>query len=67
MGDWLAGVPLWWGKVIAVAFFLAIALWTWRRPRSYIFQDAPDNHGWRDLRVWASLLMAVQTLLYLAF
>jgi hypothetical protein len=67
MGDWLAGVPLWWGKVIAVAFFVAIAVWAWRRPRSYIFQDAPDDHGWRDLRLWASLLMVVQTLLYLAF
>jgi hypothetical protein len=67
MGDWLAGVPLWWGKIIAVAFFVAIAVWAWRRPRSYIFQDAPDDHGWRDLRLWASLLMVVQTLLYLAF
>lgn len=67
MGDWLAGLPLWWGKVIAVAFFLGIAVWAWRRPRSYIYKDAPDNHGWRDLRVWASVLMAIQTLLYLAF
>jgi hypothetical protein len=67
MGDWLAGLPLWWGKVIAVAFFLAIAVWAWRRPRSYIYKDAPDNHGRRDLRVWASVLMAIQILIYLAF
>ncbi len=67
MGGWLTGLPLWWGKVIAVAFFLAIAVWAWRRPRSYIYKDAPDNHRWRDLRVWASVLMAIQTLIYLAF
>lgn len=67
MGDWLAALPLWWGKVIAVAFFLGIALWAWRRPRSYIYNDAPDQHRWRDLRVWASVLMASQLLIYLAF
>ncbi len=67
MGDWLAGLPLWWGKVIATVFFLAVAVWAWRRPRSYIYRDAPDNHAWRDLRVWASVLMVIQIMIYLAF
>ncbi len=67
MGDWLTGLPLWWGKVIAIVFFLGIGAWAWRRPRSYIYEDAPDNHRWRDLRVWASVLMVIQGLLYLAF
>jgi len=66
MGDWLADLPLWWGKVIAVLFFLAIAVWTWRRPKSYIHKGAPDNHGWRDLRVWATVLMVIQIFIYLA-
>jgi hypothetical protein len=67
MGDWLSGLPLWWGKVIAIVFFVGIAVWAWRRPRSYIYQDAPSDHRWRDLRMWASVLMAIQCLLYLAF
>jgi len=67
MGDWLAGLPLWWGKVIAVVFFLAIAVWAWRRPRAYIFKGAPDDRGWRDLRVWASVAMVIQILIYMAF
>jgi len=67
MGDWLTGLPLWWGKVIAAVFFFGIAVWAWRRPRSYIYSEAPDNHPWRDLRVWASVLMAIQFLLYLTF
>ncbi|MGD2152470.1 MAG: hypothetical protein PVG79_04330 [Gemmatimonadales bacterium] len=67
MGDWLAGLPLWWGKVIAALFFFGIAVWAWRRPRSYIYSEAPDNHRWRDLRVWASVLMTIQFLLYLTF
>ena len=67
MNAWLAGIPLWWGKVIAIAFFLGIAVWAWRRPRSFIYEGAPDGHRWRDLRVWASAFMVVQVLIYLAF
>jgi hypothetical protein len=67
MGEWLAGLSLAWGKVIAVIFFVGIAIWAWRRPRSFIFQGAPDSHRWRDLRLWASILMAVQIVIYLSF
>ena len=66
MDDWLASLPLWWGKVIAAVFFLAIAVWAWRRPRSYIYRGAPDDRRWRDLRVWASVLMVIQVLIYIA-
>lgn len=67
MVEWLAGLSLAWGKVIAVIFFVGIALWAWRRPKSFIFQGAPDTRRWRDLRLWASILMAVQILIYLSF
>jgi len=67
MNDWLASLPLYWGKVVAVIAFVGIGLWAWRRPRAFIYHGAPDNKGWRDLRVWASILMAVQILVYLSF
>ncbi len=67
MIDWLAELSLVWGKVIAVIAFVGIAVWAWRRPRSFIFQGAPDNRGWRDLRVWATILIAVQIVVYLSF
>lgn len=67
MGDWLAGLPLVWGKAIAVAAFIGIAIWAWRRPHSFVYQGAPDSSGWRDLRIWASVLMAVQIAIYLVF
>jgi hypothetical protein len=67
MSEWLAGVPLVWGKVIAIIAFVGIAVWAWLRPGSYIFQGAPDSCKWRDLRVWASLLMAIQVVIYLSF
>jgi hypothetical protein len=67
MGDWLAGLPLMWGKIIAVIAFVGTTIWAWRRPRSFIYQGASDSRAWRDLRIWATVLMAVQIVIYLSF
>ena len=67
MSDWLYNIPLYWGKVIAVVAFAGMVAWAWRRPRSFIYEGAPDSHRWRDLRIWASALMAIQIVLYLTF
>ena len=67
MSDWLANLSLVWGKVIAILAFVGIAVWAWKRPKSFIFQGAPDSNRWRDLRVWASILIAIQIVIYLSF
>jgi len=67
MTDWLVGLSLAWGKVIAVIAFVGIAIWSWQRPRDFIYQGAPDSRKWRDLRVWASILVAIQIVIYLSF
>lgn len=67
MNEWLEHLPLVWGKIIAVITFAAMAVWAWFRPRSFIYQDAPDNRRWRDLRIWASIFMGIQVLIYLYF
>lgn len=67
MSDWLTNLSLGWGKVVAVVAFVGIAVWAWKRPRSFIYQEAPDQSRWRDLRIWASILMVTQILIYLSF
>jgi len=67
MPEWLAGLPLYWGKVIAVVGYIGMIIWAWFRPRSFIFHGAPDNRKWRDLRIWASVLLGIQILIYLSF
>ena len=67
MIDWLNSVPLFWAKVIAVATYVSIVIWAWLRPKSFIFQGAPDNRGWRDLRIWATVIMVIQIALYIYF
>lgn len=67
MYEWLARLPLYWGKVAAVVGFIGMIIWAWLRPKSFIIHDAPDNNMWRDLRIWATVLMIIQIILYLSF
>jgi len=67
MNEWLAAIPLWWAKIVTVILFAGITLWTWLRPREYVMAGAPTKKAWRDLRIWATILMLMQTVLYLLF
>ncbi|NLP12592.1 hypothetical protein GX408_19495 [bacterium] len=67
MVDWLREVPLYWPKIIATLTFVGVTVWTWVRPKTFIFQGAPDQRLWRDLRIWITLIMSIQIALYLYF
>ena len=67
MTEWLSNVSLLWPKVIAVFIFLGGIVWTWFRPKSFIFEEAPDNKRWRDLRIWITIVMVFQIGIYLYF
>jgi len=67
MEEWLKNIPLFWGKIIAIIFFVAMVIWAWFRPKSFIFKDAPDSRRWRDLRIWATIFLGVQIIFYLIF
>jgi hypothetical protein len=67
MAEWLSSVPMYWPKVFAVLTFSGGIVWTWFRPKSFIFQDAPDNKRWRDLRIWITIVMVLQIGIYLYF
>lgn len=42
-------------------------IWTWRRPKAFIMHDAPDTNRWRDLRIWATVCLGIQIILYFIF
>ncbi len=67
MDEWLKSIPLYWGKITAVAAFVGIIIWAWFRPKKYIFQGAPDQRWWRDLRIWTTVLLGLQIVIYLSF
>lgn len=67
MAEWLESIPLFWGKIIAIVFFLGMIIWAWFRPHSFIFHEAPNACFWRDLRIWASIFLGIQVFLYVVF
>lgn len=67
MFEWLTSIPLFWGKIISVFLFSIIFIWAWCRPKEYIFKGAPDQKWWRDLRIWTSIILGIQIILYLSF
>ena len=67
MTAWLEDLPLVLGKYFATLFFIGMIFWAWLRPREYIFEGAPDISRWRDLRVWATIFLGIQVVLYIVF
>ncbi len=62
-----AQFPLWWASLFTIGLFLLIAILVWLIPIKEVLSDAPDKAGWRDLRLWASALIAVQLMIYYLF
>ncbi len=63
----LSQIPIVWVKVIIVVIFLGLVIWMWLTPKEYIFKSSPDNKKWRDLRIWGTLIIIFQTIIYLLF
>jgi len=63
----LSQIPLFVVKVIIIVLFLSLTLWMWLTPKEYIFKSSPDNKRWRDLRIWGTLIIIVQVVIYLIF
>lgn len=60
-------LPTAWANYVSIVGFLFVALVVWAIPRRLIYQDAPDHAAWRDIRIWASVLVSIQLVLYLVF
>jgi len=63
----LSQIPLSLVKVIIIVLFLSLTFWMWLTPKEYIFKSSPDNKRWRDLRIWGTLIIIVQVVIYLIF
>jgi hypothetical protein len=62
---WLGSLPIWVAVVCAVGLYVVALVWTWCLPREFIFRGAPDTRRWRDLRIWATLVILPYMVIYL--
>jgi hypothetical protein len=67
MFDWIHAVPLVVAKIGAALIFGSIVVLSWLMPKDFIYHGAPDRALWRDLRIWATILLLLQGLLYYIF
>ena len=63
--DWLGTAPMSVAMACAVGLFVVALIWTWALNRDFIFRGAPDDAWWRDLRIWATLVVIPYVTVYL--
>lgn len=65
--NFLGQIPLFYAKIITGFLYLLLVVWVLRSPKSFILRAAPTKRKWRDLRLWAILLITIQIFLYIIF
>lgn len=65
--DATVAIPLWGVKVMVIAMFAGLALWALSMPAEYVYKGAPDNARWRDVRIWAVVVIGLEIIPYLFF
>ncbi len=63
----VGALPLWSIKFLVIGIFLGLAGWSATLSEDYVFQGAPDHSRWRDLRIWAAIVIGLVILPYLFF
>ena len=63
----LATLPLEWANYLSIIGFLCLFVLVWLIPQQAVYEDAPDQSRWRDIRLWATVLIAIQLFLYAVF
>ncbi|HSG88822.1 MAG TPA: hypothetical protein VLA56_06395 [Pseudomonadales bacterium] len=61
----LESLPLAWAMPAAFVAFTVLVGVIWCIPRDVVMADAPTASRWRDLRLWATLLVVLQLAIYL--
>jgi hypothetical protein len=65
--SFLSRIPVVYATILIIGLYLLLLLWVLRRPKPDILREAPNKRGWRDLRIWAVLLIVFQVALYIIF
>ena len=67
MIEWIYSAPVWWGNLTTQILFVLIAIAVFAVPKRVFMADAPDQSRWRDIRIWAVLLVLAQLGIYTLF
>lgn len=62
---WLGSLSMATAVICTVGLFVITGIWVWTLQREYIYLGAPDRARWRDLRIWATLVLLPYIAVYL--
>ena len=62
---WLGDLPMWVATACVLGLYGATIAWVWTLRRDYVFRGAPDRRPWRDLRIWATVVVMPYVAVYL--
>ncbi len=68
LAAWIvAETSSWWGKWVFVGALVLLLVWLILMPRKLIGQDQCVPPWWRNVRVWAIVVCAIQIFIYTCF
>jgi hypothetical protein len=62
---WLGGLPMWVAMTCAIGLYVVALIWVWSLRREFVFRGSPDQEKWRDLRIWATVVILPYIAVYL--
>ena len=63
----MSTLPLVWANFVSMGLFALLAVLIWFVPRHAVMSESPDQRRWRDVRIWAIVLIGIQITIYLTF
>ena len=67
MIQWLQSMPAEWGNYVSMLLFCSLAVLVWLIPINKITKGLATPKKWQDIRLWATVLIALQLGIYTLF
>ena len=67
MNEFFQSLDVVWANYLSMLGFVFLLVIVWLIPRRLIYAGAHDQARWRDIRIWATVLIGIQLTLYAVF
>lgn len=65
--NWIADLSENWARFLVIMAFILPMIFAMTLSKKYIYQGAPDQKSWRNLKIWVFVIVAVQVAIYIYF
>ena len=65
--NWIADLSEGWARFLVIMAFILPLIFAFTLKKKYIYQGAPDQKNWRNLKYWVFVIVAVQVAIYIYF